>query len=104
MGQADTAEHRARRRGWRSALWRRADGAVTEAETRAALRAFDAIGDIEHWLAEQPWERLQGGGGWRVRGQLYSRWRFRVLPVAGGVRVVMCGVGGAPADWVVPAR
>ena len=25
-------------------------------------------------------------------------------PVPGGVRVVMCGIGGAPADWVVPAR
>ena len=72
-------------------------------EARAALRAFDAMGDIEQWIAEQWWERL-AGGGWRVRGQLHGRWRFRLEPVPGGVRVVMCGTGGAPADRVVPAR
>jgi hypothetical protein len=77
---------------------------VTEAEARAALRAFHAVGYIEQWIASQRWEATPGGGGWRVRGQLHSRWRFRVMPVAGGVRVVMCGVGGAPADWIVPAR
>ena len=43
---------------------------MTEAEARAALRAFHAVGDIEQWIAEQRWERLPGGGGWRVRGQL----------------------------------
>jgi hypothetical protein len=77
-------------------------GAMTESEARAALRAFHAFGDIEQWIAAQRWEAVSGG--WRVRGQLHGRWRFRVLPIAGGVRVVMCGVGGAPADWIVPAR
>ena len=50
----------------------------------------------------QRWEAIPGG--WRVRGQFHGRWRFRVEPVPGGVRVVMCGTGGAPADWIVPAR
>jgi hypothetical protein len=30
---------------------------VTEAEARAALRAFVAVGEIERWIAAQrPWE------------------------------------------------
>jgi hypothetical protein len=74
---------------------------VTEAEARAALAAFDAVGEIEHWIAEQRWEAIPGGGGWRVRGRLQS-WRFRVEPVAGGVRVVMSVAGGEPAVWFVP--
>jgi hypothetical protein len=65
------------------------------------LRAFVAVGEIEQWVAAQPWEAIPGG--WRVRGQLHA-WRFQVLPVAGGVRVVMSGIGGSPADWIVPAR
>jgi hypothetical protein len=76
---------------------------MTEPEARAALGAFEAVGDIEQWVAEQWWERLPGSGGWRVRGRLHGRWRFRLEPVPGGVRVVMCGTGGAPADWIVPA-
>jgi hypothetical protein len=40
---------------------------VTEAEARAALRAFVAVGGIEQWIAEQRWEAVPGG--WRVRGQ-----------------------------------
>jgi hypothetical protein len=75
---------------------------VTEAEARAALRAFVAVGDIEQWIAELPWERL-AGGGWRVQGRLQS-WRFLLEPVPGGVRAVMCGTGGAPADWIVPVK
>jgi len=45
---------------------------VTEAETRAALRAHVAVGDIEQWIAEQSWEQL-AGSGWRVLGQLHAR-------------------------------
>jgi hypothetical protein len=74
---------------------------MTEPEVRAALRAFVAVGEIEHWIAAQPWEPMSGGG-WRVRGHFHS-WRFRVEPGPGGVRVVMSGVGGAPTAWVVPA-
>ncbi len=37
---------------------------MTEAEARAALRAFVAVGDIEPWIAEQRWEAVPGG--WRV--------------------------------------
>ena len=76
---------------------------MTEAEARDALRAFEAVADIEQWIAEQGWERLPGDGC-RVRGQFHGRWRFLLEPVPGGVRIVMCGVGGAPAEWVVPAR
>ena len=73
---------------------------MTEAEARAALHAFVAVGEVERWIAEQRWEAVPGG--WRVRGQFHA-WRFRVEPVPGGVRVVMSGTGGAPADWTVPA-
>ena len=72
---------------------------MTEAEARAALAAFEAVGDIERWIAEQRWEAIPGG--WRVRGQFHN-WRFRVEPAPGGVRVVMSGIGGGPADWIVP--
>ena len=74
---------------------------VTEAEARAVLRTFEAMADVEQWIAEQPWELIPGG--WRVRGRFHGRWRFRLEPVPDGVRIVMCGVGGAPAEWTVPA-
>jgi hypothetical protein len=67
----------------------------------ARLRAFLAVGEVERWIAAQSWEAVPGG--WRVRGQLHA-WRFRVEPVAGGVRVVMSGGGGEPAAWFVPGR
>jgi hypothetical protein len=73
---------------------------MTEAEVRAALRTFVAAGEIEQWIAEQWWEAVPGG--WRVRAQLQA-WRFRLEPVRGGVRVTVCGTGGQPADWIIPA-
>ena len=73
---------------------------MTEAEARAALRAFVAVGEIERWIAEQRWEAVPEG--WRVRERLQG-WRFRVEPVAGGLRVVMSVRGGEPAKWTVPA-
>jgi hypothetical protein len=33
---------------------------LTEVQARAALRAFQAVGDIEQWIAEQWWEPLPG--------------------------------------------
>jgi hypothetical protein len=75
---------------------------VTEAEARAALRAFVAVGGLERWIAEQRWEAVPGGG-WRVR-ERFQGWRFRLEPVAGGVRVVMSARGGEPAVWFVPGR
>jgi hypothetical protein len=76
---------------------------MTEAEARAVLRAYVAVGGIERWLAEQSWEQL-AGSGWRVLGQLHDRWRFLLEPVAGGgVRVFMYA-DEPPATWVVPAR
>ena len=77
------------------------DADMTEAEARAALRAFVVVGEIEHWIAAQPWEPMSGRG-WRVRGR-FQCWRFRVEPAPGGVRVVMSGMGGEPTAWVVPA-
>ena len=74
---------------------------MTEAEARAALRAFVAVGDLERWIAEQPWEAAPNGGGWRVRERIHG-WRFRVEPAPGGVRVVMSVRGGEPAAWFVP--
>ena len=72
---------------------------MTEAEARAALRAFAAAGELERWIAEQRWEAVPDG--WRVR-EPFDGWRFRVEPVAGGLRVVMSGIGGQPAVWTVP--
>jgi hypothetical protein len=37
---------------------------MTEAEARAALAAFDAVGGLEAWIAEQPW--LAAPSGWVV--------------------------------------
>jgi hypothetical protein len=33
---------------------------VTEAEARAALRAFVGIGDVERWIAGRPWQAMPG--------------------------------------------
>jgi hypothetical protein len=75
---------------------------VTEAEARAALRAFDAVGGLEHWIAEQPWEAAQEG--WTVRHALHG-WTFMVASAgAGGVRITAYMTGGSPAVWFVPAR
>ena len=74
---------------------------MTEDQARAALRAFVAVGGLEAWIADQPW--LTSPSGWVVP-EPFQDLRFRVEPVAGGVRVVMCGTGGQPADWTVPAR
>jgi hypothetical protein len=74
---------------------------VTEAEARTALAAFDAVGGLEHWIAGQPW--LAALGGWVVP-EPFQGLRFRVEPVAGGVRVTAVPGDGEPAAWVVPGR
>ena len=73
---------------------------MTEAEARAALAAFDAVGGVERWIAEQPW--LAAPGGWVVP-EPFQGLRFRVEPAPGGVRVVATARGDEPAVWVVPA-
>ena len=72
---------------------------MTEAEARAALRAFDAVGGLERWIADQRWEAVPGG--WRVR-ERFAGWHFRVEPAPGGVRVVASAGKGEPAVWFVP--
>ena len=73
---------------------------MTEAEARAALRAFDGVGDVEPWIAVRPWQAVPGG--WTVAGELQG-WRFRVEVVPGGVNVIASTAsGGEPAVWFVP--
>ncbi len=44
---------------------------MTEAEARAALAAFDGLGGLERWIAEQrPWQAAPGG--WTVPGNVGS--------------------------------
>ncbi len=74
---------------------------MTEAQARAALRAFVAVGEIEQWNAEQRWGPAPGGG-WTVPADLHS-WRFRIEPLPGGVRVVMHVGGGEPVERTVRA-
>jgi len=73
---------------------------MTEAEARAALRAFVGVGNVEPWIAEQSWKAAQRG--WTVARELEG-WRFRLEVVPGGVRVIASTPGGGePAVWVVP--
>ena len=52
---------------------------MTEAEARGALRTFVAAGEIERWIAAQPWQPMEKG--WAVPGSLHDGWRFWVEPV-----------------------
>ena len=74
---------------------------MTEAAARAALAAFNGLGGLERWIAAQPW--LAAPGGWVVPEPFHGL-RFRVEPVAGGVRVTAFMDKGEPAAWVVPTR
>ena len=68
---------------------------MTEAEARAALAAFDGLGGLERWIAEQrPWQAVPGG--WTVPGD-FQGWRFQVEPAPGGVRVTASMGKGDPA-------
>jgi hypothetical protein len=73
---------------------------VIEAEARAALRAFVGVGDIEPWIAGQPWKAEPAG--WSVLGELHGlRFHLEVMP--GGVRVIASlGGGREPKVWSVP--
>ncbi len=70
-------------------------------EARAALRAFDAVGGLERWIAAQRW--LAALGGWVVPEPLQG-WRFRVERAPGGVRIRAFMDNGEPAARIVPAR
>jgi hypothetical protein len=73
---------------------------VTEAEARTALRAFDGVGGLEHWIAGQHW-RVEPDG-WTLLTDL-AGWRFRLVPIPAGLWVSATPPGGgAPAVWVVP--
>ena len=72
---------------------------MTEAEARAALRAYVG-GEMEPWIAGQPW--TAEAGGWSVPGELQGlRFHLEVMP--GGVRVIASPGGGRePTVWSVP--
>jgi hypothetical protein len=72
---------------------------VREEQARAALAAFDGVG-VGRWIAAQRWNAVPGG--WVVP-EGFQGWRFRLEPVAGGVRVTGHMRKGAPALWFVPA-
>ncbi len=75
---------------------------MTEAEARAARAAFDGLGGLERWIADQrPWQAIPAG--WTVPGDLQG-WHFRVEPAPGGVRVAASANGGELAVWFVPGR
>ena len=70
-----------------------------EAEARAALAAWDGVGGLEAWIAEQPWEAMPDG--WRVKTRLQG-WSFELQPNGNGLRIIASpGVGTAPAVWVI---
>jgi hypothetical protein len=72
---------------------------MTEAEARAALRAF-AGSDAEPWIAGQPWKAESSG--WCVLGELHGL-RFHLEVMRGGVRVIASMAGARePAVWTVP--
>ena len=75
-------------------------GPVPENQARAALAAFDGLGGLERWIAEQrPWQATPGG--WAVLGAI-GGWRFRVEPARGGLNVLGSDGWGEPAVWFVP--
>ena len=74
---------------------------MTEAQARAAPRAFVAIGEIERWIAEQPWEPAPDDG-WTVPADLHG-WRFRLEPRRRRrPRRPVTRAGRGPAEWTVP--
>ncbi len=65
--------------------------ALTEAEARVALAAFDGIGGLERWIAQQrPWQAIPTG--WMVPGKLQG------LALPGGARARR-GAGGRARRW-----
>ena len=75
---------------------------MTEAEARTALRGFVGVGQVEPWIAGQPWKAE--AGGWSVLGQHHGL-RYRLEVMQGGVRVIAsAGAGREPAVWTVPRR
>ena len=72
---------------------------MAEDQARAALRAFAAVGEVEHWIAAQPWQATPGG--WTMPGDSQGL-RFRVEPAPDGARVVASAGKGRPVESVVP--
>ena len=71
---------------------------MTEGEACAALRGFVAVGELERWIAEQPWEVAPGG--WAVAGELHGlRFRWSVFPVASAWSRPLARVSGGRGAW-----
>ena len=70
-------------------------------EARTLLDRFDGLGELESWIARQPWQAAPGG--WTVVTELQG-WRFRLTQVPEGLQVsARAPGGGAPAVWTVQA-
>ena len=80
---------------------------MTEAEARAALRAFVGVGNVEPWIARQVWEATPSG--WTVPMALEG-WAFRLEPVPNRVSVIASAgssrprAAREPGVWIVPRR
>ncbi len=73
---------------------------MTEAEARAALRAFGAASSSEACVAAMPWEPTPDGG-WAVLGDILGR-TFRLARAPAGLRVEERHTDGLEVSWVVP--
>ena len=79
---------------------------MTEAEARAALRAFSAASSSEACVAAMPWEPTPDGG-WAVLGDILGR-TFRLARAPAGLRVeerhtvVLRHTDGLEPSWIVP--
>jgi hypothetical protein len=75
---------------------------VTEDDARVLLHAFDSVGGLEAWIADQPWQVAPGG--WTVTRELQG-WSFRLVQVPWGLRVIGSAPDrNSPVIWQVPRK
>ncbi len=73
---------------------------MTEAEARAALRAFGAASSTEAHIAALPWKPTPDSG-WVVLGDILGM-TFRLARAPAGLRVVLRHTDGLEPSWIVP--
>ena len=75
---------------------------MTEAEARAALRAFaPTSSSTEHRIADMPWQP-SSDGGLTVLGHICGL-RYRLVHVPGWLRLLARHSDGNEPSWFVPA-